>query len=294
MFRLLAFLVFLVLAPVAGATAPIDAEAEARAAVAELGRLNGLALACQQPELSARAKRLMIAHVPKLRDWGEIYETATNSAFLTPTTGCPDAANMRVQIELTAAQLARLLPASPQPAEVLAPDAGITPRYLLKGPDGQAVMDSDFAGRFQLIAFGYTFCPDICPTTLVEMAHVMKLLGDDAKRIQPIFISVDPERDTPVQLKAYTGFFDPRIIGLTGSPEVVRRIADFFKVRYERVLAPGASHYSIDHSAGMYLLGPAGEFIVKFAYATPVEDMTARIREAMAQAPAPRTPTGGP
>jgi len=280
------FLVMGLALPVLPARADSPAEAEALAAVKELGRLNGLALACQQPELSGRAKRLMIAHVPKLRDWGETYEAATTEAFLTPTAGCPEAAMLRVQVEMVAVRLARLLPASPQPVEVQDPDAGITPRYLLKGPDGQAVMDSDFRGRFQLIAFGYTFCPDICPTTLVEMAHILKLLGDDARRVQPIFISVDPERDTPAQLKAYTGFFDPRILGLTGSPELVRRIADFFKVRYEKVVVPGASHYSIDHSAGMYLLGPDGGFIAKLAFGTPVDQLVEKLRPLLAGAPA--------
>lgn len=280
--RLLVIFLALVLVPVARAAAPADVEAEARTAVAELGRLNGLALACGQAETSARAKRLMIDHVPKLREWGEIYETATNGAFMAPPGGCPEASSLRVQVELVAARLVRLLPASAQPAATPDPDAGITPRYLLKGPDGQAVMDSDFKGRFQLIAFGYTFCPDICPTTLVEMAHVLKLLGDEAKKIQPIFVSVDPERDTPEQLKAYTGFFDPRILGLTGSPEVVRRIADFFKVRYEKVLVPGASHYSVDHSAGMYLLGPDGRFITKLAFGTPVPELVEKLRPLLA------------
>ncbi len=262
-----------------------DLEAEARAAVADLGRLNGLALACRQPEASARAKRLMLDHVPKLRDWGELYENATSEAFLARAEGCPDAAELRVRIELVAAKIARLLPPSPKLLDTVDPDAGIVPRYLLRGPNGQAVMDSDFRGRFQLIAFGYTYCPDICPTTLIEMAQILKQLGDDARRIQPIFVSVDPERDTPEQLKSYTGFFDERILGLTGSPELVRRIADFFKVRYEKVQVPGAAHYSVDHSAGMYLLGPEGMFIAKLAYGTPVDQLVERIREAMADAP---------
>jgi len=281
MLRLVCLFLFLIVALPLRADDAASAEAEARAAVAELGRLNGIALACRVVEISARAKRLMIDHVPKLRDWGETYETATSDTFLTTAGDCPEPALLRVKVESVAMRLARLLPASAKPAEAPAPDAGIVPRYLLKGPDGRAVMDSDFRGRFQLIAFGYTFCPDICPTTLVEMAYVMKALGDEAKKVQPIFISVDPERDTPEQLKAYTGFFDPRILGLTGSPELVRKIADFFKVRYEKVVTPGASHYSVDHSAGMYLLGPDGGFIAKLAYGTPVEELVAKMRQAM-------------
>jgi protein SCO1 len=286
--RFIVLLVMLVLAATGRAGAATDPEAEARAVVAERGRLNGLALTCRQPELSGRAKRLMIDHVPKLRDWGELYENATSETFLMPAGGCPEAATLRVQIELVATRIARLLPASPKPQETLDPDAGITARYLLKGPDGQAVMDSDFRGRFQLISFGYTYCPDICPTTLIEMAQILKQLGEDARKIQPIFVSVDPERDTPAQLKAYTRFFDERILGLTGSPELVRKVADLFKVRYEKVQVPGASHYSVDHSAGMYLLGPDGAFIAKLPYGTPVENLVARIREAMGETPAAR------
>ena len=285
-FRLLLLLAALAAAP--AVRSDDAAETEARAVVAELGQLNGLALACREPELSGRAKRLMLDHVPKLRDWGELYENATQQAFLTPPGGCPETALLRVRIELAAARIARLLPASPKPVEAPAPERGIVPRYLLKDPNGRAVTDGDFRGRFQLISFGYTFCPDICPTTLVETAQVLKQLGDEAARVQPIFISLDPERDTPDLLKTYTAFFDSRILGLTGSPELVRKTAEHFKVRYEKVQPPGASHYSIDHSAGMYLLGPDGAFVAKLPYGTPMSELVARIREAFELAPVVR------
>ncbi len=168
---------------------------------------------------------------------------------------------------------------------IICQERGIVPRYLLKDPNGRAVTDGDFRGRFQLISFGYTFCPDICPTTLVETAQILKQLGDEAARVQPIFISLDPERDTPEQLKAYTAFFDPRILGLTGSPELVGKAAEHFKVRYEKVQPPGASHYSIDHSAGMYLLGLDGAFVAKLPYGMPVPELIDRIREALAESP---------
>lgn len=125
------------------------------------------------------------------------------------------------------------------PVDADAPPVGVVPRYVLQGPGGGPVTDSDFRGRFQLIAFGYTYCPDVCPTTLVEVAQILKRLGSDASRLQALFVSVDPERDTPTILKAYTGFFDARIIGLTGSPQLLRRVADLFKVRYEIVREPG-------------------------------------------------------
>lgn len=171
------------------------------------------------------------------------------------------------------------------PAEEDAPPVGVVPRYVLQGPGGGPVTDSDFRGRFQLITFGYTYCPDVCPTTLVEMAQILKRLGRDAPRLQALFVSVDPERDTPALLKTYTGFFDARILGLTGSPQLLRRVADLFKVRYEIVREPGAppGQYAVDHSAGMYLLGPDGSFIVKFGYGAAADDIAARIRSIMAE-----------
>ena len=167
--------------------------------------------------------------------------------------------------------------------------AGIVPRYLLQDPFGRPVSNEDFRGRFQLIAFGYTYCPDICPMTLVEMAEILKQLGDDAGPLQPIFVTVDPERDTGKVLKTYTEFFDPRILGLTGSPALVRRAADNFKIRYAKVREPGSEHYAVDHSAGMILLGPDGRFVRKFAFATPVEEIVRQLRDILAAAPPART-----
>lgn len=172
------------------------------------------------------------------------------------------------------------LAASPHTTFELEPRS-INPRYLLIGPQGSAVSNEDFRGRFQLITFGYTFCPDICPTTLVDMAETLKLLGEDAQRVQAIFISVDPDRDTPQQLATYTDFFDKRIIGLTGSPALVQAAARNFKVRYEKVVKENQDpkNYAVDHSAGLYLLGPEGAFIKKFAYATPADSMASEIRQ---------------
>lgn len=172
------------------------------------------------------------------------------------------------------------LAASPHTTFDLEPRS-INPRYLLIGPQGSAVSNEDFRGRFQLITFGYTFCPDICPTTLVDMAETLKLLGEDAQRVQAIFISVDPDRDTPQQLATYTEFFDKRIIGLTGSPALIQAAARNFKVRYEKVSKENQDprNYAVDHSAGLYLLGPEGAFIKKFAYATPADSMASEIRQ---------------
>jgi len=189
-------------------------------------------------------------------------------------------------IRLGALLLAALLCSSPAAAQsahdLLAGETrGINPRYLLQDPNGRSVTSEDFRGRFQLITFGYTYCPDVCPTTLVEMAAVLRQLGDQADRLQPIFITVDPERDTAKVLKTYTEFFDPRILGLTGSPALVRRAADNFRIRYAKVHEPGSDNYAVDHSAGMILLGPDGQFIRKFAFATPVDEIAAQLLEVL-------------
>jgi protein SCO1/2 len=156
----------------------------------------------------------------------------------------------------------------------------IVPRYLLQDVNGRATTPEDFKGYFQLLSFGYTFCPDICPTTLTEMAAVLKDLGPYARRLRPIFISVDPERDTLKVLRDYTAFFDPRIIGMTGAPALVSRAATNFKVRYQKVPKEGGN-YAVDHSAGMYLLGPDGSFAKKFGYGTPHGEIAAEIRRLM-------------
>ncbi len=166
---------------------------------------------------------------------------------------------------------------------------GIVPRYLLVDANGRSVTNEDFPGKFQLITFGYTYCPDICPTTLVDMAAVLERLGERAARLQPIFITVDPERDTPQVLKTYTEFFHPRILGLSGSPALVRRAADNFRVRYEKVNLPQdpPDRYAVDHSAGSYLVAPDGRLAKKFAYGTTAEIMAEQIGQAMGNNPRP-------
>lgn len=186
---------------------------------------------------------------------------------------------------LAAALLAGAAVAQPAHSPLAEESVGINPRYLLQDPRGRSVTNEDFRGRFQLIAFGYTYCPDVCPTTLVEMAALLKQLGDQAERLQPIFITVDPERDSGKVLQTYTEFFDPRILGLTGSPALVRRAADNFKIRYAKVREPDTppDRYAVDHSAGMILLGPDGNFIKKFAFSMPVTEISAQIGDLLNQ-----------
>ncbi len=167
-------------------------------------------------------------------------------------------------------------PIDQAPAEATAPPSG---RYLLMDPNGRAVTNLDFPGQFQLISFGYTYCPDICPTTLVNQAAILRALGERAEAVQPLFITVDPQRDTPEVLRRYTSYFHSRIIGLTGSPALIARAAEHFRVRCERVQDPGApaDAYHVDHTAGMYLLGPDGSYIRRFAYETPAAKIAERL-----------------
>jgi protein SCO1/2 len=162
------------------------------------------------------------------------------------------------------------------------------PRYLLVGPGGQAVSNDDFRGRYQLLTFGYTFCPDVCPTTLLEMASVLKALGDRAREVQPIFVTLDPERDTLAVLTSYTTFFDPRILGLTGSPDLIARAAQSFRVRYAKVPNTHGDPrlYAVDHSAGLYLVAPDGSLIRKFAYGKPAAEIAAEMNQLLAERPA--------
>ncbi|TVO67175.1 SCO family protein [Denitromonas ohlonensis] len=169
-------------------------------------------------------------------------------------------------------------------------DRPLRPRYALMDAKGRPVTNETFPEQFQLISFGYTFCPDVCPTTLAEVADVMKQLGPLAERVQPVFITVDPARDTPVNLQQYADFFDPRIIGLSGSPALVAKVAQNYKVRYEIVREPNAAPdaYTVDHSAGLYVLAPGGSFVKKFAYGAPVSQIVDDLRQLIEQAPAPR------
>ena len=269
----------------AGASASAQAGA---AAIEKLGGLNGQALACRQMAISVKAKQALVANAPKTQQTGEAFEAATNRAFLSPA-ACSDRARLITEVDAAIIELRVAFPSvrHEATADTGASSAEIVTRYLLVDHNGRTVSNQDFRGRFQLITFGYTYCPDVCPTTLSEMAAVMKELGEAAKQLQPIFITVDPERDTQAVLKTYTQFFDPRILGLTGSPEFVRRTADNYKVRFEKVQEAGApaDRYAMDHSAGMYLLGPDGRFLAKFPYAMPVQELTRRIRDYLKTVP---------
>ncbi len=162
--------------------------------------------------------------------------------------------------------------------------ARISPHYLLMNQFGQAISDQSFPGQLQLISFGYTSCPDVCPITLNVTGQVMKLLGKDAKHLQPLFISLDPKRDSPQKLKEYAAFFHPKLMALSGSDAMTKRTAQNFRVKYEIVPqdADDKQQYAINHTASHFLLGRQGEFLSKIAYGLPAEEVAEKIRPYLA------------
>ncbi len=190
---------------------------------------------------------------------------------------------------LFATLLLAALPALAQPASARhdaapADAAPLMPRYLLMDVQGRAVTQEDFRGRLQLVSFGFISCPDVCPTTLFEVKQILNDLGAQAARVQPIFITVDPARDTREVLREYTAAFDARIMGLTGSAELVRRAAESFRVQYEIVREPGAApdNYTMSHTASLVLLDGRGRFLARFPYGMPASQIVERIRAAIA------------
>ena len=173
--------------------------------------------------------------------------------------------------------------AAPKHTEEATETADLSPRYLLQDPRGRVVTHESFRGRFQLIIFGFISCPDVCPTTLLSFRNILEALGDQAERLQTIFITVDPERDTALVLREYTAAFHPGIVGLRGTPELLQRAAETFRASYQKVREPGAAPdiYTMDHSTGMYLLDSDGRFVVKFASNAPAQEVAARIGSLM-------------
>lgn len=135
--------------------------------------------------------------------------------------------------------------------------------FTLRDHHGQAVSETTYSGRWMLVFFGFTQCADICPSTLSRVARVLDGLGEQAQQLQPLFITLDPARDTPAVLAAYTTFFDSRIMGLSGSAEQTRQVAEAYRVYFEKV--PLGDSYMLDHSASLYLMGPDGRFVQHYS-----------------------------
>jgi protein SCO1 len=138
--------------------------------------------------------------------------------------------------------------------------------FHLTDHNGKAKSLADFSGKVVVLFFGYTHCPDVCPTTLAELALVMKQLGDDAKKVQVLFVTVDPERDTPQLLAQYVPSFDPGFLGLYGDLDATARTAKEFKVVYQKVAGSSPENYTVDHSAGTYVFDRSGKLRLFISY----------------------------
>jgi protein SCO1/2 len=153
--------------------------------------------------------------------------------------------------------------------------------FRLTAPDGRTVTDQDVAGRPYAIFFGFTHCPDVCPTTLFEMSQDLAVLGEKAETLRVLFVSVDPQRDTPELLAAYLQSFDPRIVGLTGTPEQIADVAKAYKVFYEKVPTEG-DDYTMNHTATVYLMDRTNTFFSAFSFQEPAETRRAKLERLLA------------
>jgi protein SCO1 len=174
----------------------------------------------------------------------------------------------------------------PAAQQALLPSSGpvTSGKALIGGPftltdaTGKRVTDKDYRGRYMLVFFGYTNCPDICPASLQLISAALENLGSKADRVTPIFISVDPARDTPKKLGDYVKNFNSRFVGLTGTPEEIANVAKAYKVYYKkRPNASSPNDYAMDHTAIIYLMDPNGEFVTHFTPTTSVDDLTAKL-----------------
>jgi protein SCO1/2 len=166
--------------------------------------------------------------------------------------------------------------ANPVPTEV---SAAFEPSFTLADGEGKLRTSAEFRGKFLLVFFGFTNCPDVCPTTLAEVAQVMDDLGADAGKVQPLFISVDPGRDRKLGLDAFTTAFHPAIIGLAGTDAETHAAAESFKIYFERNADTSAPDgYTMSHSPGLFLVGPDGAWLRQFSYGTAAAEILSDLR----------------
>ena len=148
----------------------------------------------------------------------------------------------------------------------------------LTGHDGKQHSLGDFRGKVAVVFFGFTHCPDVCPATLAKLAEVAKRLGEDADEMQVLFVTVDPERDTPDVLARYVPAFDPRFVGLTGDPAAIARTAKEFKVVYQKQAVNTPEAYTVDHSSGTFVFDREGRVRLFVRHDQPVDDLVHDIR----------------
>ena len=191
-----------------------------------------------------------------------------------------------VSLALTLAVLALAgwqLQRRPAAPEGVAGTATVGGPFRLADQFGTIRTDADFRGRFMLVSFGFSHCPDVCPTILQSMSAALDELGPAGERVAPVFITIDPARDTVERLRAYAANFHPRLVALTGSAEEIAAVARAYRVYYARAADHGAGEhgsgdYEMDHSAIVYLMGPDGAYVSHFTHDTPPEEIVEAIR----------------
>ena len=164
------------------------------------------------------------------------------------------------------------------PTSSMSQIASIGGPFTLTDQDGRAVTDQDYKGKPFLVFFGFTHCPDVCPTTLFDVSEVLRKLGPDAERTGALFITVDPDRDTPAALKDYIASFDPHLRGLTGDDNDIAAVAKAYRVYYRKVPLQG-DDYTMDHTALVYLMGKDGHFVTAFNLKRRPEEAAADLRK---------------
>jgi len=167
--------------------------------------------------------------------------------------------------------------------ELMSGKAQVGGPFTLTDQYGKARTLGEFRGGVVLLYFGYTSCPDVCPTDLAAIGAMLRSLGPQADAVQPLFVTLDPERDTPGVLREYVASFHPRFVALRGSEEETRRVALSYKLFYEKVRPAGAGTYFIDHAAFTFLIDRTGRYVAFFPPGTKAERMAVMVREALAK-----------
>lgn len=158
--------------------------------------------------------------------------------------------------------------------------------FVLQDQFGRVIYDQDLRGKFMLVYFGYTFCPDVCPTSLQTLSTVLDELGPQADRVWPLFITLDPRRDTAKVLRDYVQAFNPRILGLTGPEPYVDSVVAKYHIKVEKVPTPGVSGgYTLDHTSSLILMDPFGAYVTRYPHGMPPEDIVADLKERLKDTP---------
>jgi protein SCO1/2 len=171
-----------------------------------------------------------------------------------------------------------MLVAGRAPTSIVPQASAVGGPFRLVDQDGKVTTDQDFKGKPFLVFFGFTHCPDVCPTALFEISEVFGKLGADAERVRALFITVDPERDTPEKLKDYLASFDSHVRGLTGDPAAVQAVTKSYRVYSKKVPLEGGKDYTMDHTAIVYLMDKEGRFVAPFNLKRRPEEAATELR----------------